>query len=226
MTDRRLIAQSITDSAQVARLIRRCGPWAGVFFSWCIPFIDDDSRLDGDPETLRAIVLGRYVDQVSVADVVEMVATINDLELGVWYEVIDSDERYLYFPKFQVQQGLRADRYVPSRRPAPPGWVADDGHPYTKHPELLNSKPPKDRRRTKRVPRRKPSDAMLLPPERQSVAEPRTDAASSVVSGPSSLSSRLRLDEDADRSRDQDAGTTVMTWKPGMLTGILKRMPS
>lgn len=198
MSDRRLIAQSITNSQQVARLIRRCGPWAGMFFSWCIPFIDDDGRIDGDPETLRAMILGRYVDQVTVADVSEMVATINDLDLAVWYEVVDGDERYLYFPRFSIQQGLRADRYVPSRRPTPPSWTPDDGHPYSKNPELLKAKPPKDRRRTRRVPKRKPAEPLFapdprqddnqLPPEsRQTAADPRHDSAlsfASFVSGP------------------------------------------
>lgn len=220
MADRRLIAQSITDSGQVARLIRRCGPWAGIFFSWCIPFIDDDSRLDGDPETLHSIVLGRYVDEVSDADVAEFVATMNDLELAVWYEVIDSDERYLHFPKFQVQQGLRADRYVPSRRPAPPGWVADEGHPYSKHPDLVKSKPPKDRRRTHRVPKRKPiaatvtttpppSDNQSAPDGRPVVAKPQPDDAISVLSGPSSLvlsnpSSLVAEPEVPDRAPEDD----------------------
>ncbi|HEY8861024.1 MAG TPA: hypothetical protein VIN37_02880 [Candidatus Limnocylindria bacterium] len=228
MADRRLIAQSITDSGQVARLIRRCGPWAGIFFSWCIPFIDDDSRLDGDPETLHSIVLGRYVDEVSDADVAEFVATINDLELAVWYEVIDSDERYLYFPKFQVQQGLRADRYVPSRRPAPPGWVADEGHPYLKNPELVKSKPPKDRRRTHRVPKRKPTVATMtttrqpvgnqLAPEFRPnptipVSEPRTNE---------------QQDDTATGDRKPDGGTpkeaSATTWQP-TAAGSGERLP-
>ncbi|MDQ2913632.1 MAG: hypothetical protein M3T56_10285 [Chloroflexota bacterium] len=168
MADRRLIAQSITDSSQVAQLIRRCGPWSGLFFTWCLPFIDDDSRLDGDPETLRAMVLGRWTEVISVADVTEMIATMNDLDLAIWYEVIDSPaERYLYFPRFTVHQMLRIDRYGPSRRPAPPGWVPEEGHPYHKNDDARRSeakvedlkvkKPQRDRRRTRRVPKRRPA---------------------------------------------------------------------
>jgi len=171
VADRRLIAQSITDSGQVARLIKRCGPWAGLLFSWAIPFTDDDGRTDGDPDTLRSMVLGRFVTQVSEEDVAEYIATMNDLDLVIWYEVIDSGERYMYFPGFGRQQGLRADRYAPSRRPAPPSWVPDESHPYAKSPDMRKTKPQRDGRRTRRVPKRKNQDpektapSETLPPD-------------------------------------------------------------
>jgi hypothetical protein len=169
MADRRLIAQSITNSGQVAQLVRRCGPWGATFFTWLLTFIDDDSRFEGDPDTLLHKVLGRYVDQVSTDQVTEMVALMNDIDLAVWYEVVGSPgERYLYFPRFTLHQTLREDRYGPSRLPAPPNWVPEEGHPYAKNArrkgewkpgqptvhDLRSEKPQRDLRKTVRVPRR------------------------------------------------------------------------
>lgn len=202
MADRRLVAQSITDSGQVARLVNRCGPWAGLVFTWLLPFVDDDGRVDGDPDVVRSMVLGRFVTKVSEEEVAEYLAMLNDLDLAVWYEVVDSGERYLYLPGFFRQQGLRADRYVPSRRPSPPNWVPDESHPYAKHPDLRKSKGQRDGRRTRRIPKRKAQgevigatpapeprqpDASSAPDSRRMVAKPRADAASSVSH--SSLSS-------------------------------------
>lgn len=169
MADRRLIAQSITNSGQVAQLVRRCGPWGATFFTWTLTFIDDDSRFEGDPDTLRHKVLGRYVDQVSTEQVTEMVALMNDVDLAVWYEVEGSPgERYLYFPRFTLHQTLREDRYGPSRLPAPPNWRPEQGHPYAKNArrkaewkpgqptvhDLRSEKPQRDLRKTVRVPKR------------------------------------------------------------------------
>jgi hypothetical protein len=178
MADRRLIAQSITNSGQVAQLVRQCGPWAATFFTWALTFIDDDSRFEGDPETLRHRILGRYLDLVSPELVAEIVALMNDIDLALWYEVIGSPgERYLYFPRFTTHQTLREDRYGPSRLPAPPSWTPEEGHPYTKNaqrisarkpgsPEiedLRRTKPQRDLRRTVRVPKRRrtPDDVFV-----------------------------------------------------------------
>lgn len=168
MADRRLIAGSITRSGQVRQLITRCGPWAGLLFSWAIPEIDDDSRLDGSPDQLHGLIFGRY-PEVSVDQLAEMLGVMNDIDLAVWYEVIGSPgERYLYFPRFTTHQTLREDRYGPSRFPAPPGWVPEEGHPYAKNtarmtawkpgqPEvrdLRREKPVRDNRKTVRVAKR------------------------------------------------------------------------
>lgn len=168
MADRRLIAQSITRSGQVRQLVTRCGPFGAVFFTWALTHIDDDSRLDGSPGQLQGMIFGRY-PEVSEADVAEMLAVMNDIDLAIWYEVTGSPgERYLYFPRFTTHQTLREDRYGPSRLPAPPGWVPEEGHPYSKNDErkakwkpgqpsvsdLQREKPQRDLRKTVRVPRR------------------------------------------------------------------------
>ena len=155
MADRRYIAQQITDSGQVAQLIASCGPWAGLLFSWAIAHVDDDGRLVGSPDQVRHKILARYLDLVGEEQVIEALATMNDLELVVWYEVAGAPlERYLYFPKFALHQTLRTDRYGPSRFPPPPGWQPDEGHPYVKNPNLVKEKPQRDRRQTRRVAKR------------------------------------------------------------------------
>jgi hypothetical protein len=168
MADRRLIAQSITRSGQVRQIVTRCGFAASTFFTWALTYIDDDSRLDGSADQLRGLIFGRY-PEVSEEDVTEILALMNDIDLAVWYEVIDSPgERYLYFPRFTTHQTLREDRYGPSRLPAPPGWRPEEGHPYSKNDErkakwkpgqpgvsdLRHEKPQRDLRRTVRVPKR------------------------------------------------------------------------
>lgn len=160
MADRRYIAQDITDSGQVEQLVRalggRDGFWAATFFSWLIPFFDDDGRLIGQPHALRSKVLSRYQDLVGDDEVAEALALMNDVDLVQWYEVKGSPgERYLYSPRFTRHQTLRADRYGPSRHPAPPGWQPDTDHPYGKNPDLQRQKPQRDRRATVRVPRRR-----------------------------------------------------------------------
>ena len=168
MADRRLVAQSITRSGQVRQLVTRCGFAGSTFFSWAITHIDDDSRLDGSPGQLQGMIFGRY-PEVSEHDVAEMLAVMNDIDLAVWYEVVDSPgERYLYFPRFTTHQTLREDRYGPSRLPAPPNWRPEEGHPYSKNDErkakwkpgqptvteLRREKPQRDLRKTARVPKR------------------------------------------------------------------------
>lgn len=159
MADRRYIAQSITDSGQVEQLVRHFGGhdgfWAATLFSWLIPFIDDDHRLIGKPDALRSKVFARYADIVSEDEVAEALALMNDIDLLQWYEVVGSPgERYLYSPKFSRHQTLRADRYTPSRFPAPPGWTPDEDHPYGKNPDLRKAKPQRDNRRTVRIGKR------------------------------------------------------------------------
>lgn len=159
MADRRYIAQDVTDSGQVEQLVRalggRDGFWAAAFFSWLIPFWDDDGRLIGSPHALRSKILARYQDLVSEVDVAEAVALMNDIDLVIWYEVVGSPgERYLFSPRFTRHQTLRADRYGPSRHPAPPAWTPDTDHPYGKDPELRKRKPQRDTRKTARVAKR------------------------------------------------------------------------
>src|SRR6266508_3796419 len=168
MADRRLIAQSIVRSGQVRQLVTRTGPYGALLFTWALTFIDDDSRLDGSPGQLQGIVFGRY-PEISEDAVAEMLAVMNDIDLAVWYEVVGSPgERYLYFPRFTTHQTLREDRYGPSRLPPPPGWVPEQGHPYSKNDErkakwkpgqppvsdLRHEKPQRDLRRTTRVAKR------------------------------------------------------------------------
>ena len=168
MADRRLVAQSITRSGQVRQLVTQCGPFGALLFSWAITFVDDDSRLDGSAGQLRSLVFPRY-PEVSEDQVAEMLAVMNDVELAVWYEVEGSPgERYLYFPRFTTHQTLREDRYGPSRLPAPPRWVPEQGHPYSKNDErkakwrpgqqavsdLRHEKPQRDLRKTSRVAKR------------------------------------------------------------------------
>lgn len=164
MADRRLIAQDITDSGQVEQIARGAlaayGDRAVAFiattlFSWVIAHIDDDGRIIGKPAALRSKIFARYLDLVSEDEVAEVVAWMNDVDLMVWYEVRGSPgERYLYSPRFTVHQTLRADRYGPSRHPAPPSWRPEEGHPYTKSPDLMKAKAQRDARPTLRVPKR------------------------------------------------------------------------
>ena len=194
MADRRLIAQSITNSGQVAQLVRRCGPWGAVLFTWALTYIDDDSRFEGDPETLRHRLLGRYLDLAGSELVAEIVAVMNDIDLAIWYEVVGSPgERYLYFPRFTTHQTLREDRYGPSRLPAPPNWQPEEGHPYTKNAarqaawkpgmatvtDLRRDKPQRDLRRTARVAKRTVTGSSLWETTAQPQRAPNAPTATS-----------------------------------------------
>ncbi len=161
MADRRYLARSIADSSQVAALIKTRGPWAGLVWERLIPNVDDDGRIVADPEILRSRLLPHHQDEVSVSDVEEALLAAHDLGLLTLYEVADAPgERYAYLPKFARHQTLRADRYSPSRFPAPPAWRPDADHPYAKNPELRTTKRPRDERRTVLLERRVPSRAI------------------------------------------------------------------
>ncbi len=213
MADRRLIATDITDSGQVEQVARgtmaRYNDRAVAFiattlWSWMIAHIDDDGRMIGKPAAIRSKIFARYMDLVTEDEVAEVVAWMNDVDLLVWYEVRGSpSERYLYSPRFTVHQTLRGDRYGPSRHPAPPSWKPEDGHPYSKRPELAKEKPQRDTRPTVRVAKRpvnRPPRGLWetdVQPQRDqdaTMAQPERDhsAPDAQPDGPQAVAERLR----------------------------------
>jgi hypothetical protein len=116
MADWRLLSQSITTDKAVNDLPDAT---ARLLFTWCIPFLDRDGRMPGDPAFVRSTVFPRR--EISLEEIAEYLSAMHDLGLVVWYEV--DGEHYLFFPGFHKNQpGLRYDREEESKCPPPPGY--------------------------------------------------------------------------------------------------------
>jgi hypothetical protein len=108
----------ISKSIAVNKQLRRVSLEADFLFTRCIPHLDRDGRLEGEPEIVKAIVCPLR-PEMTAAVIERALQELNDAELVVWYEV--QGEKCLLFPGFPVHQsGMKYDREAPSRIPSPP----------------------------------------------------------------------------------------------------------
>jgi hypothetical protein len=107
------VSKSISLSEQLGRV----SFGADYLFGRCIPHLDREGRITGNPELVRSIVcpLRTELDAATVGAAIAELVTVG---LVLWYDV---DGRLcLAFPGFAShQKGLRKEREAPSRIPAP-----------------------------------------------------------------------------------------------------------
>jgi hypothetical protein len=115
----------ISKSIAVNKQLRKVSLPADYLFERCIPHLDREGRLEGDPEVVRATVCPLRPEMT--AEVVEdCLRQLHDAELVVWYEA--EGDMYLSFPGFKNHQtGMKHDREAPSRIPKPPMKVRTSG---------------------------------------------------------------------------------------------------
>ena len=86
-------------------------------FTWTIPHLDRDGRINGDPTVLRSIIFPRrrdITDEQIEAYIWEWVEN----DLVIWYEA--EGDKWLQFPKFGANQpNLRYEREAESTMPPP-----------------------------------------------------------------------------------------------------------
>lgn len=118
----------ISKSIAVNKQLRKVSLEADYLFERCIPHLDREGRLEGDPEVVRAAVCPLR-PEMTPEKVEEALLELHHMELVIWYEV--EGEKYLAFPGFKNHQtGMKFDREAPSRIPNPPrGKVKSGGGP-------------------------------------------------------------------------------------------------
>jgi hypothetical protein len=85
-------------------------------FTKCIPHLDVDGRMTGDPELVKLVAVPLR-DEITAGMVPELLAELVAVGLVVWYEV--GEKQILEFPGFPRQQpGLRKDREAASKLPS------------------------------------------------------------------------------------------------------------
>lgn len=113
MADGRFLSRRGSESHQLAQVSLP----AAYLFTWCIPHLDVEGRMTGDPALVKAkaVPLRQDIPESAVTALLrELVAA----ELVTWYAV--GGRRFLWFPGFHAsQKGLRKEKEAPSRIPAP-----------------------------------------------------------------------------------------------------------
>lgn len=112
MPDGRFISKSISTSEQLGSVSLE----ADFLFGRCIPHLDVDGRITGNPKGLKAIVCPLR-DELSHQKITHLLKELAEADLVVWYEVNGS--RFLEFPTFaRHQRGMKRDREAVSRIPS------------------------------------------------------------------------------------------------------------
>lgn len=113
MPNGRFVSKAIAVNGQLASVSLE----ADFLFGRCIPHLDVDGRMSGNPKLVKAIAVP-VRDELSIERVAACLAELAAAELVVWYQV--NGELCLTFPSFaRHQQGLKREREADSRVPSP-----------------------------------------------------------------------------------------------------------
>lgn len=117
MPNGRFVSKSISCNEQLATVSLR----ADFFFQRCIPHLDVEGRITGNPQLLKAAVFPLR-DEITAENIPELIAELGqaiDLtsrSLVIWYQV--GTQRVLLFPRFREHQtGMKKEREAASRLP-------------------------------------------------------------------------------------------------------------
>ncbi len=112
MPEGRFVSRSISTSEQLGDVSLE----ADFLFGRCIPHLDVDGRITGNPKGLKAIVCPLR-DELSHQKITHLLKELAEAGLVIWYEVRGS--RYLEFPNFgRHQKGMHRDREAASKIPS------------------------------------------------------------------------------------------------------------
>ncbi len=114
----RMVSRSISRDLDLSDLANEHGSDIALLFTWMIPHLDRDGRLDADPEVVKGLIVPRIrrIDSAMVAEFIRIYSGKNLVEI---YET-ERGLRFLSFPGFtKHQSGMRYDRETPSDFPDP-----------------------------------------------------------------------------------------------------------
>src|SRR3990172_9497275 len=104
VADGRFLSRSVGQNEQLAQVSLE----AALLFTWCLPHLDVEGRMTGNPQLVRAKVCPLR-PEVTITRIPGLLRELVRHELIVWYEV--QGRHYLAFPGFARQQrGLRKNK--------------------------------------------------------------------------------------------------------------------
>ncbi len=112
MAKARMLHKKISVSLQVNRLILP----ARLLFTWMIPHADDEGKMKGDPEFIRATVVPMV--KWSFKKIREYLEEIQNKGLIYYWQ--ENNEWFIEFVKWNEHQTIRKDRLIPSNLPSYP----------------------------------------------------------------------------------------------------------
>lgn len=118
MAEGRMVLRSIASNEQLEKVSFE----ADFLFARCIPFLDVEGRMPGQPGRVRAMVCPLR-PEMTTAVVERALTELADAELVVWYDTPGG--KVLSFPSFHRHNKVRRDREAPSKFPPPPGAGPD-----------------------------------------------------------------------------------------------------
>src|SRR5574337_1485798 len=114
MAEGRMLRRRIALDKGLARISSDRGR---LLFTWCIPFLDVDGRMRGDPDVVKVQVVP-FLATMTAETIQRDLEECANLGLIQLYSV--NHEQFISFPGFPKNQHLRRDREAKSEIPAPP----------------------------------------------------------------------------------------------------------
>ena len=134
MADGRILSKRISRSSKVAAL---SSDTSRMFYSWLIPYLDVEGRLEADTKLLKADI-APLLDHITAETIQNILNELNSIGLIQLYEI--DNIQYLQLVKFdELQKNLRKDRETPSKIPKAPAELRQNsGEAPTKLPHKIN----------------------------------------------------------------------------------------
>jgi hypothetical protein len=153
MAEGRMLSKRISRSDKLAALP---SDTERMFYSWLIPYLDVEGRLEADPKLLKADI-APLLDHITPKKIEDILVILYNIGLIVLYEV--NKKQYLQLVKFDDnQKNLRKDRETPSKIPKPPAEVRQkSGEAPVEVPPKINIS------LSLREDKEKAADAFILP---------------------------------------------------------------
>jgi len=96
---------------------------AALFYTWCIPHLDVEGRIYGEPEILKGTVVP-YIKDIKLEKISKLQQEMVDADLVILY---GNDHKYMEFKGFHSNQTINKDREAPSEIPAPTQLLINSG---------------------------------------------------------------------------------------------------
>ena len=131
MRNRRMISRTISTSEKLHKI-----DWkARLLFTWLILHCDDEGRMAGSAQTVKAVVLP--MADCSFAEIEKWLAEIKKVGLILWYKA--DGQRYIEVVKWGEYQTFHGISKNASRLPSPPSMVDHSTEPGSKQNQTKQS---------------------------------------------------------------------------------------
>jgi len=97
-------------------VVATLSPRSALFYTWCIPHLDCEGRIEGSPEILKGVVVP-YRQDFTLKVITSCIHEINSKKSLICY--YGNTHKYIQFLGFDKNQKVNKDREAPSEVPAP-----------------------------------------------------------------------------------------------------------